>query len=436
MLLKIKLFPMKNIHLLITLLSISIFSLSCQPAEPFIEYITDIESEAVGPYFTKDHQGNPVLCWTELDIQDSLYRLKYAIYDGQSGELGTPITVAGSEGSSAAAESMSKVAFKSDGTVIALFNKRFENSKNRFASAIYYTLSKDGGESWAEPQFIHSEISQDYGRSFFSITTLEDGEVAAIWLDGRFGDAEKGSALFFARTENGQGFGEEVCLDKNTCECCRTEILKDQLGGIHIAYRGIQQPLGHLGKQVRDMVYSFSNDNGKTFIPALAISKDNWEIEGCPHTGPSLAHNEDGINALWFTGGGIPGLYLSSLEGTNEEFKAKVEMSTAGRHPQMISINDNTLAMVWDEVFGERQQSVDATMEEQGMTMVHNSSTKNSRIILTLFNRGKIKQFPISTELHTAHHPVIISSGNGVLVAWIKEANGKPSITYSFIKID
>src|SRR5690554_5826063 len=216
---------MKNIHLLITLVSISIFSLACQPPEPFVEYIAKIDSEAVGPYLTNDHHGNPVLCWTELDMQDSLYRLKYAIYDTQSATFSNPITVAGSEGSSTAAESMSKVAFKSDGTVIALFNKRFENSKSRFASALYYTLSKDGGESWAEPQFIHSGTSQDYGRSFFNITTLEDGEVAAIWLDSRFGDAEKGSALFFARTENGQGFGEEVCLDKNTCECCRTEIL-------------------------------------------------------------------------------------------------------------------------------------------------------------------------------------------------------------------
>src|SRR5690554_3644869 len=99
---------MKNIHLLITLVSISIFSLACQPAEPFVEYITEIDSEAVGPYFTKDHEGNPVLCWTELDIQDSLYRLKYAIYDAQSATFGNPITVAGSEGSSTAAESMSK----------------------------------------------------------------------------------------------------------------------------------------------------------------------------------------------------------------------------------------------------------------------------------------------------------------------------------------
>src|SRR6185312_9388864 len=142
-----------------------------------------------------------------------------------------------------------------------------ENPKSRFASAIYYTLSSDNGKNWTAPEFIHSETSEDYGRSFFNMTTLADGEVAAIWLDGRFGEAETGSALFFARTENNEGFGANYCLDKNTCECCRTEILTDQLGGIHIAYRGIQSPLDRLGKQVRDMVYASSTDNGKTFSP-------------------------------------------------------------------------------------------------------------------------------------------------------------------------
>src|SRR5690606_1723917 len=117
------------------------------------------------------------------------------------------------------------------------------------------------------------------------------------------GDAEKGSALFFARTTSGKGFGEEICLDKNTCECCRTEILNDQEGGVHIAYRGIKLPIGHLGKQVRDTVYSFSSDNGKTFTPTIAIGKDNWEIEACPHTGPTLAYSKGKLSALWFTGG-------------------------------------------------------------------------------------------------------------------------------------
>lgn len=434
---------MKHIHILLisTLFSAFIFLIACQPSpekSPNIESITVSGSEAVGPYFTNDNKGNIVLCWTELSSKDSLYRLKYAIYDAQLNKFGEVITVLGSEGSSIASESMSKVAFKGDGTVVALFNKPFENPVSRFASAIYYTLSTDDGQTWKAPQFIHSETSQNYGRSFFNLNTLADGEVGAIWLDGRFGESEKGSALFFARTENGQGFGMDTCLDKNTCECCRTEILKDENGGIHIAYRGIQVPLDHLGKQVRDMVYSFSSDNGKTFIPAIAISKDNWEIEGCPHTGPTLAYTKEGINALWFTGAGIPGLYFNSIVGANQEFNAKMEMSRAGRHPQMVSINDNSLAIVWDEVMGKEQNSGDKTMQhDHGMAMENESPSAYSRIVLTLFNQGKVdKQVPISPESRIAHHPVISSLDNGILAAWVDEEDGRSSIVYSFIGID
>lgn len=434
---------MKNIHILLSLFSAFILLSACQPSpekSPNIEYITVSDSEAVGPYFTKDNKGNPVLCWTELNSQDSLYRLKYAIYDVQSNSFGVPITVLGSEGSSTAAESMSKVAFKSNGTVIALFNKRFEDSESRFASAIYYTLSKDEGKSWTEPQFIHTETSQDYGRSFFSISTLADGEVAAIWLDGRFGDAEKGSALFFARTENGEGFGDEVCLDKNTCECCRTEILTDQQGGIHIAYRGIQLPLDHLGRQVRDMVYSFSSDNGKTFTPAKAISKDRWEIEACPHTGPTLAYDKDQVNALWFTGGGVPGLYFSSLKGSDQEFGTKTDISKTGRHPQMISLEDGNLVMVWDEVIRKEQKVENEAHEHAAVGMTagsNNSPSEHSRVVLTLLKDGRLdRQFPVSNESHISHHPVITSLGNGILAAWVNEEDGEPSIAYSFMKIN
>jgi hypothetical protein len=436
---------MKLIYKVLVLFSISIFLYACQPnpeKKPLIEFITDSNSEAVGPYFTKDNKGSPVLCWTELNNEDSLYRLKYAIYDTHSRSFGEPITVSGSEGSSTAAESMGKVAFKSDGTIIALFNKRFENSKSRFASAIYYTLSVDKGKSWTDPQFIHSETSQDYGRSFFSTATLADGEVATIWLDGRFGEAEKGSALFFARTENGKGFGEDICLDKNTCECCRTEILNDQEGGIHIAYRGIQLPLDHLGKQVRDMVYSFSSDNGKTFTPTKVINKDNWEIEACPHTGPTLAYSKDEINALWFTGGGLPGLYFSSLKGDDQEFGAKVDISKIGRHPQMLSLEDGNLAVVWDEVIRKEEKVGEKPKDHDHASMgmqvgSANSPSEGSRIVLALLKNGKIsRQFPISGESKIAHHPVIISLGNGVLAAWVSEEDGRPIIAYSFIQIN
>src|SRR5690606_19707175 len=68
---------------------------------------------ATGPYLTQDHKGRPAICWAEQDRQDSLYRLKYAIYDQLADSIGPTITVPGSVGCSTSAESMGKIAFKS-----------------------------------------------------------------------------------------------------------------------------------------------------------------------------------------------------------------------------------------------------------------------------------------------------------------------------------
>src|SRR3546814_5220138 len=72
--------------------------------------------------------------------------------------------------------------------------------------------------------------------------TLGNGEVGAIWLDGRYGEADTGSALFFASTIPEGGFGMDKMIGESTCECCRTDLLVDSAGRIHIAYRDILYP--------------------------------------------------------------------------------------------------------------------------------------------------------------------------------------------------
>src|SRR5690606_37398163 len=253
-----------------------------------IKSIDNESADAINPYLTKDQNGNIVMCWTSKDPSDSVYRLKYAIYNESDNTFGKVITIPTSADLSTSPESMGKVAFKADGTIFAIFGKRIESPLNSFAGAVYYSVSTDNGKNWSEKKIIRSDTSQNTSHSFFDIATLKDGELAAVWLDGRFGTSEDGSALFFAKT-TGTSFGMDTLLDKNTCECCRTNILSDDLGNIHIAYRSLAFPSNMFGRQVRDMVYLSSNDGGESFSSIKSISEDNWQVDGCPHTGPSLA---------------------------------------------------------------------------------------------------------------------------------------------------
>lgn len=417
----------------LSLITVVVFLAACKSKplvnKPIALSITGID--VVGPYLTQDHKGNPVLCWSEQDGTDSLYRLKYAIYDQQKDQFGQAFTVRASVGCGVSPESMAKIAFKSDGTVIAVFAKRFPQEKNPYAGAIYYSMSGDAGKSWSDAIFLHSDTTHAYGRSFFDMARLKDGELAAVWLDGRYGKTVKGSALFFNRTGTGKGFGTDTCLDKGTCECCRTDILTDDTGNIHLAYRSITFPSALSGKQVRDMVYKLSKDNGRTFSPAKPISNDNWEIEGCPHSGPSLAVTKNTVHAVWYTAGGSPGLY-GTAAAIGADFKRRSPVTALGKHPQMIALPDGNTAMVCEESTGAAHEETKKMDHSKGGMMMHHGPAGATRIVLRIMTNGIPEKIINLTDGHQPdNHAVLMAVDKGLLTAWVREDAAGSKIYYS-----
>lgn len=402
-------------------------------AEPIVKALDAEGIEAIGPYLTQDEKGIPVLCWTEQDAKDSLYRLKYARYDQQKDAFGQAITVPASAGMSTSAESMGKIAFKSDGAIIAVFAKRFAAEKNPYAGAIYYSHSTDNGKSWSEAMFLHSDTAHAYGRSFFDIARLKNGELAAIWLDGRFGKAIKGSALFYSQTLKGAGFGPDTCLDKGTCECCRTAILTDEAGRIHLAYRSINIPDPLAGKQIRDMVYKSSSDNGQTFTEAKPISKDNWEINGCPHSGPTLAMVKNTLHAVWFTAGGSPGLYHTQAD-FGGDFAKRNLVSAEARHPQMAALQNGKIAMVAEQA-GLAESEHQMHMDHSKGGMMRAMAATPAKIILQLTGE-QTKNIDLSDGKSADNHAVVTATDNQLFVAWVRAGKNGSSICYTKVNAE
>lgn len=407
---------------------------SCQRntgESPVVQSLESESKEAVSPYLTTDERGNAVLAWMEKDPVDSVFRMKYAAYDRKKNKFGTAVTIPGSEGAQTGAENMGKVAFKSNGTVVAVFGRKFLHEKNPFAGAIYFTISTNKGRSWSAPRYLHSDTVRNYGRGFFDLITLRNGEVGAAWLDGRFGKSEAGSAIFFSSTTPGAGFGKDRLVDRNTCECCRTDLLVDRRGIVHLAFRKILSPQELMGKQVRDMVYTRSRDNGQTFAPAKPISKDHWAIDGCPHTGPSLAMVNGRPAATWFTAGGTPGLYFTELSQP-ERFSPRQLISAGGRHPQMVSAPGDRAIIVWDE--GKEQQD-HAAGHHAGMNK--QPASLLTSISVNLYKEGKLEKNLFRTSGNTVgHHAVMAAVQGGVLVAWVGETGAKSAIQYTFIPLE
>lgn len=384
--------------------------------------------QASSPYFTKDNKGNPVLCWTEA--QDSSFVLKYATYEKKNGKLSEPVTVTPSLGTREHAESMNKIAFKSDGTIVAVYATKPFNKENPYAGFLWYTISTDQGKTWALPQYLHTDTLPNHSRSFFDLTTLPDGEVGAVWLDGRLRQEGKGSALFFAKTEKGKGFGQDKPIGEGTCECCRTVLFVSPTNQIHLAYRDI------IDNNIRDIVQQVSSDNGTTFTKAKRISVDNWEINACPHSGPSLAQNKAGLQAVWFTAGGGSGVYLTTSPDNGQTFNRREKISATARHPQMAALSNGKLAIAWEEL----KQTI-----AKGEVLSHNhhhemqdKTSGGSNIILQVRdNNAALFTRKITDQAVDATYPVLMPLENDhILLAWTQSVAGKSSVYYKVSKTE
>lgn len=361
------------------------------------------------PHLTKDPSGNIVLSWIQ-NIDSTRQVFCYAISKDNGQSFEKPIIIPGSENIHPNGENMPKVIFKPSGEIIAAWPSGNPNAKNKYSDIIYYTQSFDAGKTWTENKKLVSD-SAGYDQRYFDMALLSNGEAAIVWLDNRKNTTLNGSGLFLAATNGINGFQNEHIIAEPACECCRTALLVDKKNTIHLVYRAI------LNDSIRDMVHAYSNDNGKTFSIPKEISHDEWVVNGCPHTGPAITENKEGLHFSWFTGGDGAGVYYSRSVDNGQTFSPRRAITgSAARHSQIAALGENT-ATVWNENFINGKQI-------------------NSRIGIELANERGIQELQsfITPEKGTATFPVIKSiDKNRAFVAYTNSRNGKDSVGFAVI---
>jgi hypothetical protein len=158
------------------------------------------------------------------------------------------------------------------------------------------------------------------------------------------------------------------------------------------------------------MAYVASNDGGKTFSAPIVISNDNWEIDGCPHSGPALASDKSTVHAAWYTGKeGEKGVYYSNKTNSkNFESRRLVTTNRNASHPQMCLLRNEVL-LVWDE------------MKE--------SESDFKQVMFTTFGTKQSKSVTLSTNGTNAIFPVVLASDEkSAVVAWQQFDNDKSQI--------
>lgn len=359
------------------------------------------------PYLTKDEKGNTVISWVRM-VNDSTSAFCYAISnDGKT--FGAPIVIPGSGNIQPHGENLPKIIFKPSHEVIALWGAANPNPKNKYSGLVFYVQSFDEGKSWTDPKTLVTDTAS-YDQRYYDIALMPNGEAGIIWLDNRKTTDKDGSGLYFAATNGKNGFENARLISQPCCQCCRTDLFVDKKENVHVLYRGIIQD------SIRDIVHIVSTNHGQTFSAPERISNDNWVINGCPHTGPAMTENADGLHFAWFTGGKKHGCFYTKSTDNGSTFVMQDSVSAAGSHPQLTSLSNGNVVIVWDE-----------------------SNKQNKRIGIQLRNKEGRSEFKtyLTADDAFASYPVLLPLNEHTsIVAYTSKNNEKPFVSWQLVNVE
>ena len=317
------------------------------PDPPLI--IRTTEAPATGdarePELSSTNDGRIVLSWVEK-LNDRRYALRTAVRD--QNRWSGPMTVAEGDNWFINWADFPSVIGLTDGSFAAHW--LVKSGSGTYAYDVNISLSRDG-KTWTKPIVPHSDNTKtEHG--FVSLLPLSDGRLGAIWLDGRNmkdtkddHDEEKPSpvsmTLRYATIDANGKISDEAQLDERVCECCQTSAALSS-DGIVAVYRD-RSP-----DEVRD-IYIVGQTNGAWRTPQ-PVHADNWQINGCPVNGPSIAAAGQDVAVAWYTeAGGRKTAKIAFSSDAGRTFRTPIqfdEIETQGR-VDVVLLPDGSALVCW-----------------------------------------------------------------------------------------
>lgn len=368
--------------------------------------LSNPDNRASCVFLTADQEGLPYVSWVEIDSLKEKH-FYFARFDGEKGKFGTKQIIPIQQNAAIHEEGMPKIAIKGNGDLFALYEISIPVEGSRFGLGdLRYVQSKDGGKTWSEPRSVDSEdLAQNKSGNFSNISRLKDGEIGIAWLGSDPKSKYDARPIKFSKTRPDGSMEKSRIVNYQGCQCCRTALASDANGATFIAFRDL------LENNIRDISFLRLEPDGTLADPAHSFSNDQWQVEGCPHNGPSIALNGNQINVTWFTNGeNHLGVNFASLNPDGKMLEYH-HLSEKGQFVQNSFMPDGTPIIAYNESYRK-------------------SDAVYSRIIVNKITGNTIYQKEITPPQVEAFYPMIHSlDADRIMVTW----SGAQKVYYRII---
>jgi hypothetical protein len=330
------------------------------------------------------------------EMQDNSTVLQLRMSHDGGDTFGPPIAVNSGKGAVSAGGENGPSLYAKGMNVYALWQQRTGNDP----AVIALGHSANMGASFEPPVIVSDKPASDKSFSgFASMGVAPNGDIYAVWLDGRDGGANPPGtfSVYLARSrDRGKTFEKNVRVATLACPCCRPSLAFGPEGQVAVSYRRVSQ------EGERDIAVATS-PNGQTFAEPVRIGEDHWKIEACPEAGASMAYSHGVLYIAWFSAAGTPGVRVAYSKDNGRTFSPPV-MAGSGlddaNHPFLSAGEDQTLSLVFQaraRLAGETWNSLQpfvARVESDGRVSqaaaVPTGGESGSRPHATVANGGRV----------------------------------------------
>jgi hypothetical protein len=369
-------------------------ALVAAPAPSVTELKTPAAAGSEGPNLTVGADGRVYLNWLE-PVSPKGYALRYSVRGPQG--WSAPKTIAQGTNWFVSPADFPSLSIMSDGTLAANWLVATGGPTSE-AYDINVALSKDGGSTWGKPIVPHRD-SKKRQHGFLSWVPTADGKLAMIWLDGRNmpSEEEGNMALMYTTIGANGALGPELQIDNRACECCKTALTTTAEGLIAV-FRDRSD------KEIRDISIA-RYANGRWSRPE-DLSKDGWEIDGCPINGPAVSSNGKNVAVAWFTAPDDKpqvNLLMSADSGKTFGKKIRVDGGNPAGRTEVLSLASGDAIVSWIERTGQ-----------------------GPRLHARRFDAKGVATAPIDVSqaggVRSGAFPKMVVSGKDIILAWTDTA--------------